>query len=107
MFISGIMKILFICNQNQNRSKTAENIFKGKFKTKSAGLYNEKPVTAKQLSWADTVIVMDEEQRREVAKRFPKQYMQKRILSLDIPDVFHYNQPELINVLKSKINDLF
>ena len=101
------MKVLFICNQNQNRSKTAENIFKGKFKTRSAGLYNEKPVTAKQLSWADTVIVMDEEQRREVAKRFPKQYMQKRILSLDIPDVFHYNQPELVNMLKSKINDLF
>ena len=101
------MKVLFICNQNQNRSKTAENIFKGKFKTRSAGLYNEKPVTAKQLSWADTVIVMDEEQRREVAKRFPKQYMQKRILSLDIPDVFHYNQPELINILKSKINNLF
>ena len=99
------MKILFICNQNLNRSKTAENIFKGKFKTKSAGLYNEKPVTAKQLSWADTVIVMDEEQRREVAKRFPKQYMQKRILSLDIPDVFHYNQPELVNILKSKVND--
>ena len=106
MFISKIMKILFICNQNQNRSKTAENMFKGKFKTKSAGLYNERPVTAKQLSWADTVIVMDEEQRREVAKRFPKQYMQKRILSLDIPDVFHYNQPELIDMLKSKINDL-
>jgi len=106
MFISKIMKILFICNQNLNRSKTAKNIFKGKFKTKSAGLYNERPVTAKQLSWADTVIVMDEEQRREVAKRFPKQYMQKRILSLDIPDVFHYNQPELIDMLKSKINDL-
>ena len=105
--MSWIMRILFICNQNQNRSKTAENIFKGKFKTKSAGLYNEKPVTAKQLSWADTVIVMDEEQRREVAKRFPKQYMQKRILSLDIPDIFHYNQPELINMLKSKINGLF
>ena len=81
-------------------------MFKGKFETKSAGLYNEKPVTAKQLSWADAIIVMDEEQRREIAKRFPKQYMQKRILSLDIPDVFHYNQPELVNMLKSKINDL-
>lgn len=101
------MKVLFICNQNLNRSKTAENIFKGRFETKSAGLYNEKPVTAKQLSWADAIIVMDEEQRREVAKRFPKQYMQKRILSLDIPDVYHYNQPALINALKSKINGLF
>ena len=31
------MKVLFICNQNQNRSKTAENMFKGKFETKSEG----------------------------------------------------------------------
>lgn len=36
-----IMNILFICNQNQNRSKTAAELFKGKFKIKSAGLYND------------------------------------------------------------------
>ena len=99
------MKVLFICNQNQNRSKTAEEIFKGRFQTKSAGLYNEEPVTAKQLSWADVVVVMEDAQRAEIAKRFPKQYMQKRILSLNIPDVYHYNQPELIGILKAKINE--
>ena len=100
------MKVLFIWNQNLNRSKTAEELFKGKFKTKSAGLYNEKPVNEKQLSWADIVVVMEDEQRAEIAKRFPKLYMQKRILSLDIPDVYFYNQPELIDVLESKINEL-
>ncbi len=100
------MKVLFICNQNQNRSKTAEDLFKGKFKTKSAGLYNEKPVTEKQLSWADLIVVMEDEQRTEIAKRFPKLYIQKKILSLEIPDVYYYNQPELVNVLKSKIKEL-
>ncbi|MBU90178.1 phosphotyrosine protein phosphatase [Candidatus Woesearchaeota archaeon] len=100
------MKVLFICNQNENRSKTAENIFKGKFKTKSAGLYNEKPVTEKQLSWADMILVMEDFQRNEIAKRFPGQYMQKRILSLDIPDMYRYNQPELVDILKSKIKEL-
>ena len=100
------MKVLFICNQNQNRSKTAEDIFKGRFQTKSAGLYNGKPVTEKQLSWADLVVVMEDAQRSEIAKRFPNEYMQKRVLSLDIPDVYHYNQPELINILKSKVNEL-
>jgi len=70
------MKVLFICNQNQNRSKTAEELFKNKFKTKSAGLYNEKPVTEKQISWADVIVVMDDSQRSEIAKRFPKLYMQ-------------------------------
>ena len=100
------MKVLFICNQNENRSKTAEELFKGKFETKSAGLYNEKPVSEKQLSWADIVVVMEDEQRTEIAKRFPILYMQKRILSLNIPDVYYYNEPELVNVLKSKIKEL-
>ena len=101
-----IMKVLFICNQNQNRSKTAEHIFKGRFKTKSAGLYNTKPVTERQLSWADVVIVMEEAQRAELAKRFPNQYIRKRILSLEVPDVYHYNQPDLIKILNSKVNNL-
>ena len=100
------MKVLFICNQNLNRSKTAEELFKDRFETKSAGLYNEKPVTEKQLSWADVVVVMEDIQREEVAMRFPKQYMQKRILSFNIPDVYHYNQPELVNLLKSRIHEL-
>jgi predicted protein tyrosine phosphatase len=101
------MNILFICNQNENRSKTAEELFSGKFNTQSAGLFNEKPVTERQISWADAVIVMEDFQRTELSKRFPKQYMQKRILSLNIPDVYHYNQPELIEILKSKIDGLF
>ena len=100
------MRVLFICNQNQNRSKTAEELFKDRFETKSAGLYNMKPVTEKQLAWADVIVVMEEEQRSEIAKRFPKQYMQKRIISLDIPDVYHYNQPELIDLLEDKFEEL-
>jgi len=104
------MNILFICNQNENRSKTAQELFKGRFNTKSAGLYNQKPVTEKQLSWADTIIVMEDEQRTEIAKRFPKQYLQKRIISLDIPDVYSYNDSKLISTLNSKMleyKDLF
>lgn len=100
------MKVLFICNQNKHRSKTAEKLFKDRFETKSAGLFNERPVTEKQISWADLVVVMEEQHRREIADRFPKQYMQKRILSLGVPDVFQFNQPELIDILKSKVDEL-
>ena len=99
------MNILFICNQNENRSKTAEEIFKERFNTRSAGIYNTKPVTEKELSWADIVIVMENAQRTEISNRFPRQYMQRQIISLDIPDVYHYNQPELIQILKSKIDE--
>jgi len=100
------MKVLFICDQNLNRSKTAEEAFKNRFQTKSAGLYNEKPLTEKQLSWADIVVVMEDSQRSEIAKRFPEQYMQKRIVTLGIPDIYYYKQPELIKILTSKVNTL-
>ena len=99
------MNLLFVCNQNQHRSKTAEEMFSSKYNTQSAGLYTNKPLSARQLSWADVVIVMEEEQRSEIAKRFPKLYMQKRILSLDIPDVYNYKDPKLIKILQSKVNE--
>lgn len=97
------MKILFICNQNKNRSKTAEEIFKGVYETKSAGLYNGKPVTEEIIAWADIVVTMDDEQRSEIGKRFPRQYIQKQIISLNVPDIYLYNQPELVTILKSRM----
>jgi len=59
------MKVLFVCNQNQDRSKTTE-----------------------------------------ISKRFPKEYLQKRIISFNIDDIYQYNQPELINLLNQKILQL-
>ena len=97
------MNVLFICNQNQHRSRTAELLFREKFNTKSAGLYDRTPVTREELSWADLVLVMEPAQRSEIAKRFPDMYLKKRILSLDIPDIYQFNQPELIKVLKSRL----
>ena len=94
------MNALFICNQNQNRSKLAEEIFKEKFSTKSAGLFNQKPLTEKELDWAEVVFVMEDFQRSEIAKRFPKLYMQKRILSLDVPDEYNYKDTSLAKILK-------
>ena len=100
------MNILFVCNQNRNRSKTAAEIFKDKFNTKSAGLYADKPLSEDELSWADLVFVMEDFQRTEISKRFPESYLKKQIISLDIPDIYHYNQPELVEALKTKVNVL-
>ena len=101
------MKLLFICNQNQYRSPTAELLFKDEYETKSAGLYSPfNQVTERQIEWADIILVMEEEQRTELSKRFPKQYMKKRILNLNIPDIYQYNDPALINELKRKIKEM-
>ena len=88
---------------NMHRSKTAELLFRDRFETKSAGIYNNH-VSAAQLEWADLVVVMENHQREEISKRFPKQYMQKRIICLNIPDIYVYDQPELVAELKTKLN---
>ena len=105
--ISRVMRVIFICNQNQNRSKTAEELFKDSFETKSAGLFCDPPVSKEQVEWADTICVMEDHQRSKLAQIFPELYLKKRIISLDIPDIFHYNQPELIEILKSRVSGLF
>ncbi|HIJ10504.1 TPA: hypothetical protein HA278_00475 [Candidatus Woesearchaeota archaeon] len=99
------MNILFICNQNKNRSKTAEELFKGKYSTKSAGMYNKKPLTKSQLAWSDVVIVMEDGQGDEIAKRFPKTYLQKRVLNLNIADLYRYNDPYLREQIITKMKE--
>lgn len=98
------MKLLFICNQNKHRSKTAEFLFKNIFETKSAGLFNENPVTESELSWSDIIFVMEDFQRIEISKRFPEIYLKKQIFSLNIPDIYQFKQPELISLLKKQLN---
>ncbi len=99
------MKLLFICSQNLHRSPTAEEVFRGRFETRSAGLYNEAPVTAEQLEWADVIIVMEEEHRAELVKRFPEACLRKRLLTLGIPDIYRRNDPQLVRLLKRKMKE--
>jgi len=100
------MKILFVCSMNINRSRTAEDIFRERFETKSAGLYNPFPVTKEEIWWADLVMVMEDVHKDEIAKRFPQLYSQKKVISLGIPDFYNYMQPELVNILEARVNSL-
>jgi len=100
------MNILFICNQGRNRSKTAAEVFSEGFRTASASLYSDTPVTETQLAQADVIIAMEERHRTEIAERFPRIYLQKRILVLGIPDIYRYGQPELVRLLKAEMSGL-
>jgi len=100
------MRILFICNQNKHRSKTAEELLSSIHQTRSAGLYNDHPVTQTQLDWADTIIVMEQAQRTELIKRYAHITLHKRILCLDILDIYNYDQPELKQLIQQKCSAL-
>ncbi len=75
------MKLLFVCHQNVNRSKTAERIFKEKYETRSAGAFvfntnsERNPLKKEDLEWADLIVVMEEPLRKEISLRFPDIYL--------------------------------
>ncbi len=100
------MKALFVCNQNRHRSRTAEEIFSKEMETRSAGLYGGQVIMQEDIAWADIVFVMEDFQRSELARRFPDEYMQKRIVSLGVPDIYQYKQPELVKLLRERVKSL-
>ena len=83
-------KVLFVCNQGKNRSKTAAFHLGGS----SKGFYVD--LTAKDLAWADLVITFEDRLRFAIGEKFPKEYLSKKILVWDIPDIYAYGDKTLI-----------
>ncbi len=97
-------RILFLCSQNKLRSPTAESVFSGYpgIEVDSAGLNNDAvvPLSAEQIEWADTIIVMEKAHRNRLNRKFRAFLGSKRIAVLDIPDDYDYMDEELIRILK-------
>ena len=100
------MRILFICSQNVDRSRTAEEMFKDRdgYEAKSSGLYceGERRVKKGLVEWADRIFVMEERQKEELFRRFPDECMKKEIISLEIYEPYPFNHPELRNLIWEK-----
>ena len=99
------MKILFICTLGIQRSRTAADLFKDKYETKYKGVFGSDPPKKEDIEWADIIMVMEKEHEIELKKQFPN--LTKKIICLDIPDMYYYNDPELREILKRKVNDAF
>jgi predicted protein tyrosine phosphatase len=101
------MRALFICSRNMMRSPTAEAVFAGytDVETDSAGTAPdaETRVSADAVEWADAIFVMEPVHRRRLKSMFPQQLRDKRIVVLDIPDKYDFMDPELVEVLKRKV----
>jgi predicted protein tyrosine phosphatase len=102
-----IRKVLFICSQNRLRSPTAEQLFSSwqGVETSSAGLNNdaENPVTSELVEWADIIFVMEKTHRSKLTKKFRSSLGRAKVICLDIPDEYDFMDPDLIQLLKSKV----
>jgi len=102
------MNLLFICTVNRMRSCTAETIYAANpaYKVKSAGISPNAPnqVTPELLRWADKIFVMENLHRTFIVERFPDIDVSRKLIVLGIPDFYYYMEPELIDLLRAKID---
>lgn len=100
------MKILFVCTVNRLRSPTAETLFSTwpGVEALSAGTDSEatRPLTAELVASADLIFAMEKHHRDKIRKRFKIRPPDGRIITLNIPDEYERDDPELIELLKLK-----
>ena len=96
------MRLLFVGSHGKNRSRTAAELLSDKHPTRYAGVFAN--LTEDDVEWAEVILVMEEFQKRHIASKFPAKEM--IIVSLDIPDYYVYNSPDLIFSFKKRFEEL-
>jgi predicted protein tyrosine phosphatase len=101
------VNLLFVCSENRLRSPTAEAVFSQYPDIHAIGAGTnadaKTPVSGDLIEWADVVFVMENSHRNKIAKKYNELLKGKRLVCLDIPDVYECMQPELIQLLKAKV----
>ena len=101
------MNLLFVCSENRLRSPTAEAVFSQHPSINAIGAGtnsdSETPVSGDLIEWADIILVMENQHRNKVSKKFRALLKNKKLVCLDIPDNYKYMQPELIETLKLRV----
>lgn len=99
--------IVFVCSQNRLRSPTAEQVFAEHpgLEVSSAGTNHdaENPLTAELVQWADMIVVMERQHRTKLQQRFRAALRGQRIVCLDIPDDYAFMEPDLVELLKTRM----
>ena len=99
-------RLLFVCSAGLLRSATAANLFAKKgFNTRSCGSadYALIPFSENLRQWADKIIFVNQSNHDEVI-RHGFDLEGKAVQILDIPDIFEYNNPDLIELLEEQVD---
>lgn len=103
-------RILCLCSAGLLRSATIADILvkSGKYNVRNAGCSQEYaliPLSTALLHWADEIIVV-KEWEDFVEEALEAQDLEDTVvLSLDIPDVYERNHPELIDIIKHELTE--
>ena len=100
-------RVLTVCSANMLRSPTMAHVLSAEpynFNTRSVGIagFALIPVTEDLLLWADEIVCADTEHAIYIRGKLMKYQLDKPIVNLNIPDIYEYRNPELIELIKER-----
>ena len=104
-------KVLCVCSAGLMRSPKAAWVLSQEpynYNTRAAGLTQEfalVPVDKVLLHWCSEVVCMSGAQADEVQDLLDDMQEEKPIISLNIPDMYGYRDPELVELIKSAYDE--
>ncbi|MEO1544788.1 MAG: protein tyrosine phosphatase [Pseudomonadota bacterium] len=104
------MNVLFVCSKNQWRSPTAERVWRKTegLNVRSAGTSRSarRRVTVADIRWADVIMVMEDKHHSRLRADFRDEVRHTPVHVLDIPDDYKFMDPELVELVRVKVQGL-
>ena len=100
------MKILFICQYNEVRSRTAEKLYNVlPHQAKSCGISDESAieVTPRLIRWADIIFTMEEGHADFIRRNLGAVIGFREIQVLNIEDSYYYMEPSLVKKIRESV----
>ena len=97
-------KILCLCSAGLLRSPTIAWVLatKSDYNCRAAGIHDYALIQCDEvlIEWADMIICVDEDIYNNVINNYK---LTQPIVNLNIPDIYEYRQPELVNIIVNKL----
>ena len=101
--------ILFVCSQHRSRSPTAHHLYRGflDYEVRSGGISpNVSPgVKPEDVEWADYIFAMEQKHVKLLRAKFGERLAGKRIVCLNILDIYQYMDSALVEELKIRVGE--
>lgn len=98
-------RVLTVCSAGLLRSPTAAHIINQEYghNTRAVGVVEEYamiPIDIVQVTWAQEIVCMHEDIAERVRAKFRD--VEDKLVVLDIPDMFEYMAPQLVEMIKTQ-----
>jgi len=104
------INVLFVCSKNQWRSPTGEAVFRNDpgVSVRSAGTSRgaRHTISIADIRWSDVILVMEDKHSSRLRAQFRDEVRYKKLYTLDIPDLYKFMDPELVEILREKAEPL-